>query len=291
MTPSKEAGVDIVVKELTPGTTSEFKDPLFLRNLRRIIARDYTLHLHFGIRISLNGKAIKGIELSLKAGGEFQPLRTKRTLPFADGQDVEIELVAGMGAAPPDSNAADEADGDERWGWYVICNGRVVLAGDKTAAAGWGTEGWPQWHGQYNGFIGIVLFSSKNAAHLPLTTTKRSVDTSALAFRSARPQMRDVSKEWTTYTNARKPVLAEFKAKEEATASVPIYQIPMRREMSLPVIEKPKRSGEKVANINYSVPLKRFRTLAEAMGDVTMNYRELGQETFDYAYKQYVGRD
>lgn len=289
--PSANAGVSLKVKSLTPDTAAEFSSPTFLADLRRILGRDYTLHLHFGLQITLNGKAIVGASLQLRSGGDYQPMRMRRTVPAGIDGNVTIEVIAGMGAPPPETNAADEAQGDERWGWYVICNGRVVLAGDKTSASGWGTDGWPQWHGQYNGFVGIVLFSSQDAALLPLTTTKRSVDTSSTVFRQARPAMRDIAKQWTAYTNLRKPVLEATKKLEDATVAVPIYEIPMRTSMSLPSITKPAKPKEQVANINYTVSLPRLKKLAAAMDNPLISYRELGLETFEYAYRDYVGRE
>jgi hypothetical protein len=40
---------------------------------------------------------------------------------------VSVRIVAGVGPSnPPDA------------GWYVVCNGRVVLAADRTEVTGWG---------------------------------------------------------------------------------------------------------------------------------------------------------
>ena len=59
-------------------------------------------------------------------------------------EDIHVELLAGMAAAPPDSSdAADDFDDAlNRSGWYVVCNGRIVLAADMTSVKGWGTEGY-----------------------------------------------------------------------------------------------------------------------------------------------------
>ena len=122
-----------------------------------------------------------------------------------DGEDVSVEIIGGMSAPPPENTEPEEDDdGDKRFGWYVVCNGRIVLAADKTTIAGWGTDDWPQWHRQYSGFVGIILFTAANAAALPLTTTKRSVDTSSEVYRRARPRMREITRKWIDYTNARK---------------------------------------------------------------------------------------
>ena len=152
-------GVRITVNRLTDAARRSFASPRFIRNLRRVIARDYALHLHRGLVIEVQGEPVSGWVIELRQGGNFSPMRAQFTEDL-DGEQVYIEVLAGMAAPPPDSSEpTDDFDGGEnRSGWYLVCNGRIVLAADKTSISGWGTEGWPQWHPQYTGFIGIVLF-------------------------------------------------------------------------------------------------------------------------------------
>ncbi|WP_347303674.1 ATP-binding protein [Croceibacterium sp. TMG7-5b_MA50] len=287
--PGADSGVNIQVNTLTPETAAAFSSPLFERNLRRILARDYTLHLHYGLRIILNGKAVNGWQIELRESDAFQSMRDAYP-DDADGRgEVRVEIVAGMAAPPPDTNDVEEAEGDERYGWYAICNGRVVMAGDKTAAAGWGTEGWPQWHGQYNGFIGLVVFSSVNAALLPLTTTKRSVDVSSGVYRRAQAKMREASKRWTSYTNQRKQAQEEAKIAEAATRPLSIYAIPARAAVALPTYKAVPK--EPSGTINYTLPKKRIQALASALGSINMSYREVGLKSFEHTYDDFVGDD
>ena len=207
--PLAEDGVEITVNGLNGSAVRSFESPAFVQNLRRTIARDYTLHLNRGLKISLNGEPIAGALIELRQSDEFAPMRDEYEDDL-DGEKVSVELIVGMAAPPPDNADPDEQDdGDKRFGWYVACNGRIVLAADKTILSGWGTDGWPLWHRQYSGFLGIVLFTAANATALPLTTTKRSVDTSSEVYRRARPRMREVTRKWIDYTNARKQALEE----------------------------------------------------------------------------------
>lgn len=268
--PAPTGGVRIEIDTLTSETEAAFASPLFERNLRRVLGRDYTLHLHYGLRITLNGKPIKGWQIELRESDAFQSMRDDYTDDADARGEVRVEIVAGMAAPPPDTNEVEDADGDERYGWYAICNGRVVMAGDKTAAAGWGTEGWPQWHGQYNGFVGLVIFSSVNAALLPLTTTKRSVDVSSGVYRRAQAKMREASKRWTSYTNQRKQAQDEAKAAEAATRALSVYAIPVRRAVALPSYKAVPK--EPVGTINYVLPKKRIQALGAALGNINMTY-------------------
>lgn len=285
--PLAEDGVEITVNTLNGGSIRSFESPAFVQNLRRTIARDYTLHLNRGLKISLNDEPITGVLIELRQSDEFAPMRDEYEDEL-DDEKVAVELIVGMAAPPPDNSDPDEQDdGDKRFGWYVACNGRIVLAADKTTLSGWGTDGWPLWHRQYSGFLGIILFTAANATALPLTTTKRSVDTSSEIYRRARPRMRDVTRKWIDYTNARKQALEEAKEREAKATPVSIYAVNKQSPVKLPVLT-PKQV-EKVGNIAYAVPLSRLRKLGKALGSINMPYREVGKRSFDYTYDELVG--
>ncbi len=204
-------GVEIDVTHLTEGTSISFGDPGFIQKLRRTISRDYAIHLHNGLKIFLNGNLIEGWAIEMRTGQKFAPMRIEYKDKTSDGT-VNVEILAGMAAPPPESIEPDEGDEKEsRSGWYVVCNGRIVLAADKSSISGWATDQWPKWHPQYEGFLGFVFFSSESAKLLPLTTTKRSVDSSSSVYRRAMPRMREVSKEWIGYTNVRKQTIEDSK--------------------------------------------------------------------------------
>lgn len=163
------------------------------------------------------------------------------------------------------------------------------MAADKSTVAGWGTDDWPQWHRQYAGFIGIVLFSSSNAAALPLTTTKRSVDQTSEIYQTARLKMRDLSRKWIDYTNLRKQALEEAKKKEAEASATGIEKIGLTPVLILP--ELTVKKVERPANVNYSVSVKRMRRLAKELGSINLPYREVGIRSFEYTYDDLVGED
>ncbi|TAA23285.1 ATP-binding protein [Pseudoxanthomonas winnipegensis] len=281
-----EDGVHIEVEDLNSGAASAFGNPSFIQDLKRAIARDYSLHLSKGIQVFLNDEKIQGWEIELRASGDFKPVRIEYE-DEVDGEAVHVELLAGMGAPPPDSSDP-EADGGlgRRSGWYIACNGRIVLAADKSSVSGWGTDDWPQWHRQYDGFLGIVLFSSKKATALPLTTTKRSVDVASDVYRRALPRMREVSKKWISYTGQRKQALDRAKELEGNASPIPIQRIVANKEVVLPRLVA--QASERMANINYSVPLAKMRELAAEFGSINLSYKDVGLKSFQYAYDDLV---
>ncbi|MGE3284373.1 MAG: ATP-binding protein [Alphaproteobacteria bacterium] len=272
--PLAENGVEVSINKLTPEAERLFDNPSFIQNLRRTISRDYSLHLNRGLKIYVNGSAVPGWEIDFRQGAEFEPMRVE----YKDrvGEDeVSVIVIGGMAAPPPENAEPDEDDvGEKKFGWYVACNGRIVLAADTTSISGWGTDDWPHWHPQYSGFVGIVLFTAANAAALPLTTTKRSVDLSSEIYRRARPYMREVSRQWIAYTHQRKQALDEAKEKEAAARPLSIYQVQERSAVVLPQLVA--RPTERVANIHYSVSITKVRKLARELGSINMTYRDVG---------------
>ncbi len=287
--PATSRGVEIHVTDLTRGTRSAFGNPSFQQNLRRVIARDYALHLHRGLTIILNGLEVDAALITLLESAEFAPLRKTWDVPV-EGGSVHIEILAGASAAPPDDDAPDEDDrGEERYGWYVACNGRIVLAGDKTTTSIWGLEGFPIWHRQYRGFIGLILFTSDETELLPLTTTKRSVDLSSEVYRSARPAMRDVTRAWLDYTGARKQAREVAKIAEQAAKSVSIFSISKSQNIITPTL--PAKTKIKTSSIQYSMPVTKIRALATEFGNVNFPAKEVGIRAFNYAYDDMVGEE
>ena len=120
-----------------------------------------------------------------------------------------------------------------------------------------------------------------------MTTTKNSVDTASSLYRRAVVKMRVPTRSWIDYTNARKPSRDIAREKEKATKPVPIEKVPKRKSVKLPI----DIGGKKDANILFTVPVDRVKTLAKAFGKVTMSYKDVGQRSFDYSYDQLVEED
>jgi len=279
-------GVDIIIDALSDETQNRFNDPAYERNLLRVLSRDYLVPLMRGLVIRVNGTKVETTYLQLLEDEQFVPMRDT----YSDG-DVKVELIAGMRHRPPDSGEPEDGSSraDEVSGWYVICNGRVVLGADRSSNTGWGLNDFPMWHRQYSGFVGIAFFSSREPTLLPMTTTKRSVDVSSGVYRRAVPKMQVPTRAWIDYTNRRK---TDQSVKQLETAATPreISTINPNPAVRLPSIA-PGPLGERVANVLYTVPYKRLRRLAAAFGQRNMSYKDVGQKAFDYAYEMLVDED
>ena len=98
--------------------------------------------------------------------------------------DVIVSITVGLNTGRSLGNDDKDNSGFERdrssatAGWTVLCNDRAVIVGDKSRLTGWG-DGNPLYHPQFAIITGIIEFRSKRADKLPVTTTKRALDTSS----------------------------------------------------------------------------------------------------------------
>jgi len=185
-----------------------------------------------------------------------------------------------VASPPPDDLEPSERSETGYYGWFVLCNDRVVLPANRTERTVWGDEGFPRWHYQYNGFMGMVLFHTSDPNLLPWTTTKRDVDESSPLYRRAVNKMKKATRPWIEYTNQRKADLEEARVKEKSAGSVPFFQVEQSPVLKVPVTpDKPKI---KMANILYRKPLSEVNMVRKALGRGNMTYRTVGEKTFDY---------
>ncbi|EJL22432.1 ATP-binding protein [Novosphingobium sp. AP12] len=280
-------GLKITVTKLTDPAKARLGDGDFEPLLIDTIARDYALHLHHGLTIKVNGHKVRGEVFKLLSGGDFEPLNDSYVEKIGE-DEVHVEIAAGYAFPPPESNdPTEKTEREEKSGWYVACNGRVVMAADKSMLSVWGDD-FPAWHPQYTGFYGIMIFSSDNTELLPLTTTKRSIDLSSVVYRRARPKMKPPTRAWIDYTNARKNEVAAAEQRESLAKQTSIFSMTHSAKVTLPAL---KRSGPRETSIQFRVALDRVKNLARAMGDTTLSNRDVGQKAFDYAYNDMVDEE
>ena len=222
-------GTKITINDFNTGIGEEFKDNAFINKLSRMVSRDYAMFLDKGFTISINGKDLAGYGYAVKEGDEFKSHRTS----YHD-EGVNVEIIAGMAAPPPSDLEPSDRREIGYYGWFVLCNDRVVLPTDHTERTVWGNEGFPVWHYQYNGFMGMALFNSSDPNLLPWTTTKRDVDESSPLYRRAVSKMKEATRPWIEYTNQRKADLESAHTRERATVSVPVFKVQKSTVLKVP---------------------------------------------------------
>lgn len=274
-------GTSIRIDELHPSISTQFDNPEFSNSVCRIVARDYAQFLAKGFEISINGREMEGFPFTVRESPDFKPIRLK----YEDDTGVEVEIIAGMAGAPPDSLEPTERRMEtDYYGWFVLCNDRVVVASDKTNQTVWGDGDFQSWHYQYNGFIGFVSFSSKDPNLLPWTTTKRDVDRSNLTYRRAIEKMKDATRSWIKYTNDRKADIGAAKQSEALATTKPLFNVPANPQFEVPQIAAPSHLIS-FSTINYRKPSSELAKVKKMLGNSSMPNSRAGEMTFDYYVK------
>ncbi|WP_400260893.1 hypothetical protein ACFX5U_12485 [Sphingobacterium sp. SG20118] len=65
------------------------------------------------------------------------------------------------------------------------------MEADQSDITLWGTSGLPKWHPDFVMFKGIIFFDSEDTLKLPLTTTKKGVDSTSDIFTKSKFYMRE----------------------------------------------------------------------------------------------------
>ena len=206
----------------------------------------------------------------------------RTAVPLRKAKKVDVEIWAGAasgsGSSRPD---VGEDDDTSLWGWYVLCNNRVVLSADKSERTGWGLAPFPQWHPQYNGFIGIVSFRSDEPYALPWTTTKNDIDIDNPIYRKVRGRMQTAAREYIRYSRVRKANPEGAKKIELAASSIKLTDLSKVQPMKTPPVPGTTKG---TVNVAYQKQKRQIVKAAAALGDPSLSAAQVGIKTFDYYY-------
>jgi hypothetical protein len=280
-------GTKIQIHELSDQVRNQFSTNSFIQRLYQTIARDYSKIISQGFDIRINDKLVKPYPFQLRKSADFRPVKTS----YKD-DSVEVTITAGMAEIPPDDPAAEIVQAEPRkkvdyYGWFVLCNDRVVLAADQSSKTVWGRDGFQKFHTQYYGFMGLVYFNSKDPSKLPWTTSKRDVDQSDQIYKRAITKMKEVTQDWIQWTEVRKNDMEKAEELEEATQSVSVDEVEENQNMRFPKIDKSPKI--EMANIQYRKKKNLVKKVSEAIaGHSRLAYKEVGIKTFDYFVEREV---
>jgi hypothetical protein len=276
-----EQGTTITITELYEGIWRQFENPVFRDKMQMMIARDYAFILSRGLEVFVNGVKIKPEMPAFREGAEIAPFKH---LEVVDG--VRMEITAGLTDPPPDDTSATARNPDSRiYGWYVVCNDRVVVSGDKSSDTGWGVKPVPAWHPQFIGFMGVARFESDDPNKLPWKTTKRDVESSNAFYQRALPVMMRATKRLTDYTNTRRAEAKKAKRAEKAAEAKPVQRVVANSVGRLPVI-----ATKDLVTIQYFRERADVDAVAEALGLMGSSPTEIGIRTFEYYLKREVSQ-
>ena len=285
-------GTEIVVTDLKPAVASRFSTKLFLNEIVGLIKSKHRQFIAGGLSISVNGHHIDATSLNLLVddAAKFRP-GTDEILFHEDGEDdVSVRIVVGVGNSAP-----------REAGWYVVCNGRVILEADRSKETGWGlieeetnTVMMPSYHNQFARFRGFVSFDSNDSARVPWNTTKTHVDTDNPIWQQTFSRMMEMMRPVISFLND-----LDADIDEHTRDHSPLLEyVNSAKTTKLEDLQKraafvaPKRGtlskGIKTVKVQYSKPVKQVEFLMKELSVTSAT--AVGQRTFELIYKRMEGK-
>lgn len=307
-----EGGTIIKISNINSGVKenwdSDDKKEQFIDKIIKAIQQSYSFIIKKGFKIDINEKVVNSLPINLL----FAKGTSATIQPYMYQQefgDVYVSLAVGFYAPTPSPDELDDEATMKRStadaGWTVICNDRVVLYNDKTHLTGWGEAGVPQYHTQFIGIRGIVIFKSSNPQNLPMTTTKRGIDTSSSIYAVVKDRMREGLKIFTSYTNKWKGrneeereysnkaseiainELTDTQAKIEATTDVK-FKKSRNGYVYKPNLPKPKtdRPYKRISFCRDEEEINIVKELLYSDRDIPITPSQVGEKCFDIVLSQ-----
>lgn len=276
-----KTGTVITVNRLRKEIAGDLKSKDFEKELIEHIQRRVGLDIDNGISIKVNGKRLVGNHIKLVNGENIQPVKES----YEHG-NVKVKIVAGIA-----EKKNKEKYEPENAGWYIYCNGRLVVAADKTSLTTWkdieNKNSGVVFTNTYASFQGTVSFTSSRPEELPWNTTKTGIDESSLIYLQAKEKMIDVFKIVKGFIDEiRKNTKDNDDGVEETVANMPTIELTTANmETVLPENRKLSIKDVKVKTvpnvlIRYRKPKEDVELLKKMLG-VSSN-GEVGELTFEY---------
>lgn len=274
--PLENIGTRISVTRLHDGISKQFELGYFFNSLVTYIERFKTLAVENGLEISINDHPI--------TFSNEQIIESDIVTPYSYAAElgaVKYSIIAGL--APKGS--------PEKAGWYVYCNGRLVVFADKTALSGWGEDGIRHYHPSLAFFRGFVFFESTEPDHLPWNTAKTGIDTSSKYFIAAKVKMKEATR--TIVHSCQNLSEEEFSTDEENAILSVRKLIPLNTTTIARLSSNPQSFDLKVNKIKNIEPTttisfkkpKRIVEIAKKQMEASTN-KDVGIIAFDYFFKR-----
>lgn len=302
-------GTQLSISNLHPYIKNKFSDKAgFLKNLTERLREHYGYIVQQGFTITLNGYKIEPITIEIISSENKDKKKSIEPYVYTSITDgVTIEVVIGFYSAPAEQDDIDkslESSFPNREtanaGITVLCNDRVVLYANKDHLTGWGDEPVPRYHTQFVNIAGVVHFRSDDPIKLPVTTTKRGLDTSSSIYSIARNKMKEGLRHFTAFTNNWKAKSEErdnlFKKVKKVNALVPgiakssfkLTKIKKDKEGEYQIPDLPKPDDtmrDRLTHISYSKEKDKIQAIRDYYFDgEQMSASDIGSWSFDEMY-------
>lgn len=194
---------EIHISDLSEDTKRDLGSIRWVETLLTNIGRRYGLFIRKGLSLVVNGEAVKPFAPQ-PVESDYIPIQNQHF----EAHGVEVEIVAGVheryrfaknedGTIGADqSNLKVHREIASDFGWYVVCNDRVIVLSDKTEKTGWTQN----WHNEYSGFVGWLHFRSEDPSLLPWDTKKSNIVENSQVYSDVLEKLRSIATEYRRVT-------------------------------------------------------------------------------------------
>lgn len=278
-----DLGTLIKVENLYPEVSSTFSKSSFVDALIKEIRVSHEKVIEKGLKIVINGIPLKFEPSQLYVSENIKPAYFKTEV---DG--VTVEILAGISKTGHPREA----------GWYIYCNGRLIVLANKSQLTGWG-DGHAMFHPTYAMFRGYVFFEATDSNKLPWNTTKNGIDEESNVFQAIRPHLLNLMKPVTNFLKKLKTEpfggedqfendefetekgLYDFVNEAELQDVSSIEKTTLSRRFLSPEIKLVRKPSTQ--RIQYNMPVEQIEKVKEALQVTSL--KELGEKTFEYFYR------
>lgn len=275
----KKAGTDIVVHPLKREVAHLLSNSRFEDTLKKAIGRVYAFLVGRHVRISVNRSDV--IPFNVPVG---EPREGQTSYEEFKQNGVTVRVFATL------TSARNERPTKENSGWYVACNGRLILVADTSEITGWGVSPMPIWVPKFTAFIGLVFFESEDALELPWTTTKRGVNRESAVYRKALSRMAVLARPILSFCNRKypndddqEPIEREIAKQMKPTTLAQL----VNKAGSAFGIEAPEVSQPKTTiRVQYDADISDVEKVRKHLRKPRFGATRIGEHTFEYFLRQ-----
>tara|TARA_A100001391_G_scaffold149645_2_gene107096 strand:- start:6225 stop:7592 length:1368 start_codon:yes stop_codon:yes gene_type:complete len=291
--PENKIGTKVEAIRIKEEIANELALEARVNTFRESLRKVYAQPMSHGLAIKLNGHLVDYLDIDIFESEELKSSKISHHWEV-DEQDLSVKIVAGVA----------ERD-TKRSGWYLFFNGRMVLGPDRSSVTGWGENGLPHYHQQFDRFRGFVFLECDDAGVLPWNTTKTGVRTDSDIYRKLIQEMNRATRAVVDFLNN---LRTEEKNKEDGVdEEMPLHnavesaekvsvsrlldselsQGVVHEKFKAPPLQKRQKDRPKTRRIVYDVDIDTFEEVYEF--SEARSASDLGRITFNYYYEMEVG--
>lgn len=275
----EEAGTKITITDLHDEVKMVLEGGTIESSLYSSIARTYSFFLKRHVQVSVNGGLVQPFEIPLG-----RPEEGTASFEEICQDEVKIRLFATVARRDEKGHYSQESAG-----WYVVCNGRVVLPADKSNVTGWGSDGMPTFQPKHRSFVGVVFFESENPLLLPWTTTKRGLNRESAVYLRVRNRMVAAARPVISFLNRQYPSDQDTEPTERKIArgvKKATFEQLMSEKSSVFSAPKPKKRSKPTTRVQFDADDKDLDAVRQHLRKPSMPANRIGEHTFRYFLDQ-----